>query len=94
MEVTNTHTIWKFLLSPIDDQIIQMPTGAFVISAGMQEDQLMVWAIVNPEASKQGVRFKVYGTGDSMSNPQTNKEQFIATVFSGPFAWHVFEVTK
>jgi hypothetical protein len=42
---------------------IEMPKGARVLSVGEQEADLVLWAIVDPEAPKAKRDFRVFGTG-------------------------------
>ncbi len=82
--------IWKFNLEVEDTQIIYMPKGAKILSVGLQQPDLCLWALVDTaETVQEDVFIEVYGTG----NPITNNMQlrdFIGTVVAGRFVWHVF----
>lgn len=86
-------TIYKFKIEAPDLSGISrvtMPINARVISAGVQGDDIMVWAMVNPkEADKNERRFQVVGTGRPLAKRMM---QFIDTVFMGSLVFHVFEV--
>jgi hypothetical protein len=82
--------IWKFEFEVADRVEVEMPEGAFVLSAGVQNPgKICVWAIVNPDARKQKRIFQVRGTGHEVFMVMANK--FVGTVFDGVFVWHVFE---
>lgn len=85
-------TIWKFELTLAGRQYTEMPAGAEVLSADMQDGKLCIWAIVDPSATKERRYFEVYGTGTYM-NPDSNL-RFIGTVQEPPFVWHVFELNQ
>ena len=81
-------TIWKYLLTP--DGAIEMPLGAIVLSAGIQGDDIFIWAIVNPSETKRVIkRFITPGTGMEWENTSA---RFINTVFLGRLVFHIFEV--
>lgn len=82
-------TIWKF---PIPDTgWVEIPEGARVLSAGVQrEQQIVIWAMVDPEAPKVRRLFTVYGTGREIPAYGRNAS-FVGTVFIGPFVFHVFD---
>jgi hypothetical protein len=58
-------TIHKYNI-PLDtahDCIINMPSGAQVLSTGFQDTELFIWALVDPDAEKKDHYFQVFGTG-------------------------------
>lgn len=78
--------VYKF---PLDvDNMAGVPIGAEFIAARMQNGRITVWAIVDPLAETELRQFQVYGTGEEL---RSKKEDFIGTVFDGPFVWHVFK---
>lgn len=84
-------TIWKFPLSLSDESVFKMPSGAKVLSAGVQEERIHIWAEVDPDKIQVLKRFYVVGTGHPM--PIGNL-RFIDTVHmaGGELVFHVFEV--
>ena len=84
-------SIWKFKLNPAE-QFVHMPRGARVLSAGVQGNDICVWAVVDPEAEKCLRAIKVYPTGSFMP-PADNIDSavFVGTVFLGWLVFHVFD---
>ena len=76
-------------IGAIDTAEIEMPVNSVPLHVGYQRGQLMLWVRVNtnPDAAVLKHKFKIYGTGRTISN---DRELFIGTVLEGPFVWHVF----
>lgn len=82
-------TIWKFALQiQRGPQRVDMPHGADVLTAQMQGDVLMLWALCEPEKLPIGRTFAVYGTGFRVPDACG---KYVATVQDGGLVWHVFE---
>ena len=83
-------TIWKYSLEATDRQNVMMPEGAQILTAQMQGETLCLWAIVNPEATKQLRYIEVIDTGHSIDDAS---RRYIATVRmeGGSLIFHVFE---
>lgn len=84
--------IWKYVLQMEDEQTIKMPKGAKVLSVQMQNDEICVWALVDPAAELENKAFWIIGTG----NPfylDMNFAKYIGTVqqLGGRLVWHIFE---
>ena len=80
--------IWKFSLDAPGPVIaVMMPEGARVLSVQMQAGRPQMWAAVNTEAPEVTRLFRVVGTG--MQLPAVS--DYIGTIQSPPFVWHVFE---
>ncbi len=91
--------IFKYSLSISDQVLLYLPEGAEVLSVQGQEDQLVLWAIVDPSQNVEPRSFSVYGTGNPF---QSDNARYIGTaqvqVLPGVEAtnpmmgvWHVFE---
>jgi hypothetical protein len=77
-------------ISPFD---VEMPKGAHVLSVGVQgDDEMVAWALVDPDAEKVVRRFAVYPTGLVEVSPHPGR--FIGTVMfeRGRLVFHVFDV--
>ena len=82
-------TIFKFQF-PIGDVIpIEMPTGAWILSAQMQYGVPSLWAVVDPNAPR--IRRIIYlrGTGHPLGRAAVCP--FIGTIQEGPLVWHLFD---
>ena len=80
--------IWKFKIGLGNLVYVRMPIGAKVLSVGMQNTDITVWAEVTPYADLEERMFYVVSTGDRV--PDKNKVQFIGTVSEGAFVWHIY----
>jgi hypothetical protein len=83
-------TIWKFVLKPVDEQTVEMPSHARVLSAKEQDGEICVWALVNPNDYKTQRMFRVVGTGHT--SERLDLWQFVDTVMlaGGALVFHVF----
>ena len=84
-----TKKIWKFEVSISSKYNIQMPKGSHILTADMQNDNIKIWAIVEPTPVAEWVNrtVYVYGTGQPLT---ADKAWYTATVFDGSYVWHVF----
>lgn len=82
-----TRVVWKYEIP--DHGKILMPSGARVLSAGVQEEVAVLWVEVDPsEPVKASRHFHIVATGEPWGHfPST----FIQTVFVGPLVFHVYE---
>lgn len=88
-----TRAIWKFPFQ-VDDIIrIDMPYGAVVRAVQQQGDQSCIWAEVVPEKEPEPRYFRVFGTGHDMPREKDYSYEYVGTWQSGPFVWHLYEVT-
>lgn len=78
-------SIYKYRLEP--GETILTLRGK-ILSAGVQGDDIMVWAVHDDNALDRQVRVSVMGTGHPFVNAP--ESDFIGTVFLGPFVFHVF----
>jgi len=85
-------TIYKYELIITDEQIIDMPIDAIILSVHKQNNKLCLWAKVNPKIAKytEARCIHIYGTGNPIF---IQKEIFIGTVVFEEHGavWHVFE---
>lgn len=86
-------TIWKFPLRITDAQTVAMPTGAQILTAQVQYDELQVWAIVDPDRLLVERTFAIATTGHTL---HCAPDKYIATfqLQGGLFVGHLFEVVN
>jgi hypothetical protein len=84
-------TIWKYTIDHKDSQDIRMPKGAFILTAQNQNNQLFLWAEVNPKATKETRVIEIFGTGTPIEEDMGVERKYIATVQEDVFVWHVYE---
>lgn len=81
--------ILKYPLEITDEQDVEMPAGADLLTAQFQDDSLMVWAVVEPDASMSVRRFRIIGTGAAIEGYPGG---YLATAQDPQcgLVWHVF----
>lgn len=67
---------------------IQIPKGAKVLTAEIQNEKVCIWAEVDTEQVLEHRTFHVYGTGHLIPEQAC----YVSTVFDGAFVWHIYEV--
>lgn len=85
--------IWKYQIPVVDMQGVQMPEGAEILSAQIQEpQQLCLWVLVDPSKRKVERCITIHGTGHIVLQPENKR--FIDTVqlMDGQLVFHVFEL--
>ena len=88
----NNYSVWKYTLEVKGSQTIALPLGAEVISVDTQEQDIVVYALVNTkEDQKQDVEVLVYGTGHEI-NLNITDYKFLGTakLNNGLLMFHVF----
>lgn len=92
LKETNVKQVWKYKLNLKDNPTVRMPAGAQPLSVGMQGDELMVWALVDPEREEQleWLGFRVAGTGHPIEAVMESWK-FMGTVQCRMgLVWHVW----
>jgi len=79
-------SIYKYRLEPRDEIVLLLRGN--ILSAGVQGDDIMVWAVYDDDAEPRDVRVSVMGTGHDFVNAP--ESAFVGTVFMGPLVFHVF----
>ena len=90
--------IWKYHLQPdLSRNIttIEIPIQHVILSVGQQDNEIMLWIMVDPESPLMQKRFFIIGTGHEMSAGQSKLifDKFIGTVhlYDGKLVLHIFE---
>jgi hypothetical protein len=81
-------TIYKYDVPMLDTVTMMMPVGAEVLSVGVQDGRIYLWAVVETTAPAMSRVFYVCGTGNPLN---VGNARFIGTVQMDYFVWHVFE---
>lgn len=84
------NVIWKFPLEILDFQEVLMPENAKILSVENQSDNIVLYALVNPDIRRSHRPVYIRGTGHSIG-PLLGRE-LIGTVktMDGNLMWHVF----
>ena len=68
---------------------VELPEGATILSVQTQDEEVMVWARVNPNAVQVSRWFVIIGTGHDVPNPKHLIH--LTTYQHEDEVWHVFE---
>lgn len=80
-------TIWKYKLMLIESQSLFLPKHAEILTAQIQNGDISIWALLDPEKEQELVRFAIRGTGHRING---DEGRYIATVQKDGFVWHIF----
>ena len=80
--------IWKYTLSPAI--LIKIPKGAQLLSVAEQNNNICMWALVDPNADLEVREFHIFGTGHDITIKNLD---FVGTALldNGSLVSHVFE---
>jgi len=79
-----TMTIWKYHL----EDKVEMPIGAKILDIQMQNNELVIWALVNPDNKTETRFFHSYPTGAVIPG---DPGIYLKTLQHGWFVAHYFE---
>ena len=84
--------IYKYRIEATDDQNIEMPVGAKILTVQNQYGIPCIWAMVDTNAEKERVHIKVYGTGHTIQD--SDRLEYIGTfqMCGGALVFHAFKV--
>ncbi len=85
-------TIWKFPLQLVDEQILNMPDTAHILTVQVQRDIPCLWAIVDPsDVSRRPRRVAIVGTGNPVPD-WAHLGNYVSTfqLIAGSLIFHVF----
>lgn len=77
-------TVHKYVVHITDEPRVPMPQGAQVLSVGVQDDLVCIWALVDPAAPYETRPFSMRGTGHPASGLEN--VPFIGTVMMAGLA--------
>ena len=89
--------VWKFstkeALEGRNGNIVSiiMPRDAKIIYIAEQNNDICIWAVVNPEAEKVERSFEIIGTGHLFECDESLTYIGSAQVHDGSFVFHIFE---
>lgn len=84
-------TIWKYTVTP-NVLFYSMPEGAKILTAKEQNDEVCVWAEVDPDKPVEMRKIMVYGTGHSVP-PEPQEYIGTAHLMNGSLVLHVYAGT-
>lgn len=85
----SARVIWKFPLRILDEQTVEMPADAVLLSVAEQTDVVCLWAEVVPDRPTEKRRILIHGTGHAISG----EPRFIGTVLAldGRLVLHLYD---
>lgn len=86
-------TIYKYELTLKDRQCIEMPEDWSFLTIQTQNNEPVLWAMVNPDIrrKKTTVFIEMFGTGNPIPEKDTRNLVYLATIQMGILVWHFFE---
>jgi hypothetical protein len=84
-------TIYKYPL-PYPTAALALPLGARILSAGLQDDQIVIWALVDPRPPVRTRDMQCLAVNTGMILPDNiGTLRFLTTLTtSNGIVWHVF----
>lgn len=93
-ELTDVRVVWKFTVpapGPTGRSWIDAPADAKLLSAGMQGDEMVVWALVDPEDQEPGL-FRLIVANTGMTVPGFPEgARFLGSLTHNEVVWHVWD---
>lgn len=87
--------VFKYPIKIDDRPTIDLPRGAKILRGDSQNNNFVIWALVNPENTFTTRHLRLAGTGHPIEEPM-DKLIYINTFYStgGLFVWHLFEIIQ
>lgn len=82
--------IFKYKLQTTDEQEIEMPLGADVLTVQVLNDEPYVYAKVNTNYTSIKYRFRIFGTGHQIEDEFSGKYIGTYQIFNGSGVFHLF----
>lgn len=82
--------VYKYTIDGKNAGKLMMPFGAEILTVQMQDGNITLWALVDPDQYEQGRHFDIYGTGWDIDT--STPHEYIGTVQRSGMVWHVFEI--
>ena len=85
------NVVWKYPIKIGGLTELNLPSGAQVLTANLQNEQPFLWALVDPNKPLTIRRFRLVATGEPLD---ANSVFYVGTLFpeGGRFVLHLFEV--
>ena len=88
-------TIWKYPLEIEDNQSVELPIDAEILTVQTVKDKPYLWALVNPDGKTETRFIEIFGTGHPVGYDMGISRKYISTfqLAEGRLIFHVFEYT-
>lgn len=84
-------TIYKYSVPIKDEFELELPQGAKILAFQTQNDDPMIWALVDSEKETGKRKFTIRGTGNPIESDMVDDDVYIGTIQKDGFVWHLFE---
>lgn len=84
-------TIWKYELQITDEQGVEMPFGAEILTVQEQFDKPCIWCLVDCDAKKALRKIRIVGTGHPIEPEFEGKYVGTFQVYGAGGVFHVFD---
>jgi hypothetical protein len=85
-------TIWKFPLQHTDTQNVAMPWDAQILTVGVVNEQICLWAMVEDHGSSETRVIRIIGTGHPIDGAELLRYIGTVQLMGGKLIFHVFEL--
>lgn len=85
-------TIWKYELTMVQHQSVNIKAPATILAVAMQFGKLCLWAEVNTDMPEIERHVSIYGTGDNID--QVGRHISTYQVSGGEYVFHAYDTTK
>jgi hypothetical protein len=83
--------IWKYRIPVRDNFTLELPVGARLLTAQVQNGEPCLWVLTAPRAETVKRYFCLFGTGHPMESPGDLTYVGTFQQSGGAFVWHLFE---
>lgn len=83
-------TIYKYQLETTDEQLIEMPIGAEILTVQTQNGTPCIWAKVNTKNANFKYQFRIFGTGHPIESDFRGKYIGTYQLSGGALIFHVY----
>jgi len=83
--------VYKYRLEIKDEQTLELPEGAEILTVQSQLGMACLWALVDPERKKEKRIFRIAGTGHPIDDNKKYKYIDTFQLYGGDLIFHVFE---
>ena len=84
-------TIWKFPLKMVENQSVEMPSDAKILSVQIQFEEPMMWCLVEPDKPKIFREIRIIGTGNEIERQFEGIYIDTIKVSGGNYIFHIFD---
>jgi len=84
-------TIWKYNLEITDEQFINIPEGAEILTIQIQKGKPVLWGLVNDKDKNETRKIRIFGTGIPIITDWSLKYIGTYQLLNGDLIGHVFE---